>query len=480
MIGARWILAQRLHENWMSKHEKLGYNDTEQDDSLTNLSWLCRLNAHPNPGDCNPESPVIESVQTISTNDFLKQESIDSGYGSQNSLVRDESNPYSKPPYSYTTLIAMAIRASDEERLSLAEIYRYISEQFPYYTSAPLSWQNSIRHSLSLNKCFMKVARRREQTGTGKGGLWMIDPKFAHLVSDNKKGYHNDYYRRSSSLTDGQRYGVAKRTLDENNNEDMKKLKQMRVDAISAKILRKGLATNVSRPRGVWDETEAAVMGLHGDSVPSPTSSLDGVPTIEISNTPSIVLNSSTVNSSDIQIDWSSMLPPSIEVGGVTVKTENIMTGDADFSVTSSYSQPQANTISISKNIITDTTYFNQLTDDDISLDSPLTDYSGYSTPTTEFTCDIPPFEMFPSRVPTPSNASNNDALGVMVKDIGHNQWWDKDLEAAGSSKPVLQTLSSTGSSEYDTESQMSESRSYLDDVIDNFNLNYDLNLFDL
>jgi len=70
----------------------------------------------------------------------------------------EERSQYKRPPHTYPALIASAILDSPGHLITLRGIYDYIMNHFPYYKYChdKSAWQNSIRHNLSLNQCFVK------------------------------------------------------------------------------------------------------------------------------------------------------------------------------------------------------------------------------------------------------------------------------------------------------------------------------------
>lgn len=86
----------------------------------------------------------------------------------------DPGEDSAKPPYTYAQMIALAIWKGKERRRTLSQIYDFIRTTWSYYRKDD-TWENSIRHNLSLHKKFFEK-KAREKDDPGKGNYWLIIP----------------------------------------------------------------------------------------------------------------------------------------------------------------------------------------------------------------------------------------------------------------------------------------------------------------
>ncbi|CUS23367.1 LAQU0S09e03180g1_1 [Lachancea quebecensis] len=107
-------------------------------------------------------------ITTRSSNSQTLEELIEAFTDRKRLLLLQD--PNKKPPFSYAMLIGLAILQSTEVRLTLSQIYQWITYHFPYYKLGDYGWQNSIRHNLSLNEAFVKG----EKAPDGKGHYWQV------------------------------------------------------------------------------------------------------------------------------------------------------------------------------------------------------------------------------------------------------------------------------------------------------------------
>lgn len=173
-----WMLEPQqspgMAEGWLSLRAAEGQqgcmgDSSNLDDSLTSLQWLQEfsiINANvgkssscpsgPDPHDCHhipgfaaPCSPLAADPACMGmphtpgkpTSSSTSRSAHLGLHAQPPEDIDYKTNPHVKPPYSYATLICMAMEASKKTKITLSAIYKWITDNFCYFRHADPTWQ---------------------------------------------------------------------------------------------------------------------------------------------------------------------------------------------------------------------------------------------------------------------------------------------------------------------------------------------------
>ena len=119
--------------------ENMHSEDYGVEAELTSLTWLQSLDitsasSLPTPP-CSPSPPPVTRQPKKKLSPLIKAE-LDLAANAE----KYRTDPDAKPPFSYATIICLAMRANNN-KVSLSNIYAWIRENFLFYKYADPAWQ---------------------------------------------------------------------------------------------------------------------------------------------------------------------------------------------------------------------------------------------------------------------------------------------------------------------------------------------------
>ncbi|XP_058063468.1 uncharacterized protein LOC131213445 [Anopheles bellator] len=240
---------RQTHTSGMKTPEQLASQTPDTPEDCKNLSWLLsfKLDDIPNLSPrsnrkqkpkasttagttvataataCDPANPTDGSgtagaasgVGSVPIGDAvaLAIEDGDLNVGENVTIESSSGKSPKKPPFTYTELIEYALEEQGD--LTVAAIYQWISDHFPYYKSHDDRWKNSVRHNLSINPHF----RKGRKSSHGSGHLWTISSRNSEdnfLAWEHKKQRFEWFFKmEANARTRGTTGTVDSMTDDE-------------------------------------------------------------------------------------------------------------------------------------------------------------------------------------------------------------------------------------------------------------------------
>ncbi|KAL4220014.1 hypothetical protein ACF0H5_020426 [Mactra antiquata] len=116
---------------------------------------------------------LSQSVSDIPSKESAKESTTK---GDKKNVESKKAKP-DKPPYTYVSMIAVAIMHSSKGHLSLPAIREKLKTFFPFFNGEYDGWKNSVRHALSNSKCFYKV-KHIDDHDRSTNNVWKIKYSF--------------------------------------------------------------------------------------------------------------------------------------------------------------------------------------------------------------------------------------------------------------------------------------------------------------